>query len=118
MAVGKDALLRMHAGAFNAHDPQTLRAHHHGGVRCVMDGCLVAEGVDAVQEALLREFPEEVVTRVMDLDGEPVIVEWGGLEGREEPRAVVRLESHNDRVSLIRIDHDPRQAKRLGRPYT
>ncbi|MCA1818869.1 MAG: hypothetical protein ABR562_04845 [Thermoplasmatota archaeon] len=121
MTLGKDALLRMHAGAMNGHDPDSIITHYHHGCRCIRDGALVAEGPTAVRKALLEEFPvsDELIGRVMDLDGEPVLVEWGGLEGREVPRGILRLEAHGDRVMEVRIDHDPKTVKRLSiRPYT
>ena len=121
MATGKDALIRMHAGAMNGHDHESLASHYHTGVRCIRDGCLIGEGPDAVRKALLEEFAvnEEMIGRVMDLDGEKVVVEWGGPEGREAPRGVVRLEAHGDRVMEVRIDHDAKTVKRLAvRPFT
>jgi hypothetical protein len=121
MTSAHDALLRMHAGAMNGHDPDSILAHYHSGARCIRDGCLVGEGPEAVRKALLEEFAvnEEVIGRVMELDGEKVVVEWGGPEGREAPRGIVRLEARGDRVTEVRIDHDARAIKRLGiRPYT
>ena len=121
MTFAKYALLRMHAGAMNGHDPESIISHYHAGARCIRDGCLVGEGPEAVRKMLLEEFPAsaELVGRVMDLDGEAVLVGWGGAEGREEARGIVRLEAHGDRVMEVRIDHDAKAVRRLSiRPFS
>jgi hypothetical protein len=121
MPIGKDELIRIHAGALNGHDPESVMGHYHPGVRCIRDGCLVGEGRDAVRKAFLEEFAlnEELVGRVMEVDGEPVVVEWAGPEGREAPRAIVRLEAQAGRVTELRIERDARTVRRVGiRPFT
>jgi len=111
----------MHAGAMNGHDLDSIIHHYHAGARCIRDGQFMGEGPEMIRRALLEEFgaSEDCIGRVMELDGEPVVVEWGGVEGREQPRAIIRLEGHGDRVTLVRIDHDARTVRRVAiRPFT
>jgi hypothetical protein len=115
MSVGKAALLRVHAGAFNGHDVESILGHCLPAARCTLDGHSVGEGPEAVRRVLQAEYAthDELVGRVMEVNGEQVLVEWAGPEGRGEPRGIVRLEAQGDRVCGIHIDHDSAMVRRL-----
>jgi hypothetical protein len=111
----KEALLRVHAGAINAQDLDTILGHYYAASRCIRDGELVGEGPETVRQTLMEDFRGEgdLVGRVMRLDGEPILIEWGGLEGRGEPRTVVRIEARGDVVREVRIDRDAQAVRDL-----
>jgi hypothetical protein len=102
MNVGKEAILRVHAGCCNGHDVEGFLPHCMPQARMICDGLLVGEGHEAIRKTLSEEFGEGVVGRVMSVGGEPAMVEWSEAG---EPRAIVRLEAEGDRVSEIRIEH-------------
>lgn len=107
-------LLRVQAYAFNSRDAESLVQHATAHARAIRDGELMGEGPEALRRLLVQEYGEEnVVGRIMDLDGEPVLVEWAGPEGRREPRAVLRLAAARDRVTELSIDHDPDLVRRI-----
>ncbi|HLF16202.1 MAG TPA: nuclear transport factor 2 family protein [Candidatus Thermoplasmatota archaeon] len=100
--------------AFNGHDLEGLEAHVAQGAPCIRDGELLGEGPAAVRRALQEEYKlsEELVGRVMELDGEPVVVEWDG-EGWGRPIGVLRVAGEG-RITGLRIDHDERTVARLA----
>ncbi|HUR64137.1 MAG TPA: hypothetical protein VM241_06625 [Candidatus Thermoplasmatota archaeon] len=105
-------LLRVHAGALNGHDLDSLAGHYLPRTRLVRDGHLVGEGADALR-ALAEEYKGEVMGRVMDVDGQPALVAWSGPDGRGPATGVVRLRSQGGRVVEVRIDHDAGLIQRL-----
>ncbi|MFO1536119.1 MAG: hypothetical protein ABR586_10675 [Thermoplasmatota archaeon] len=111
MAADPDSLLRVHAGALNGHDLDSLAGHYLPRTRLVRDGRLVGEGPDALR-ALEEEYKGDVVGRVMEVEGQPAIVAWSG-EGRGHATNVVRLRSQGGRIVEVRIDHDLALMQRL-----
>lgn len=97
-------LARLHAGAMNGQDPESVAYLYRTDARIVRDGQVVGRGPEAAQ-ALLRSESLDRVAHVMELDGEPVIVEYAGPEGRREAVGVVRI-AGTDRVTEVRFDHD------------
>ncbi|HEX2065380.1 MAG TPA: hypothetical protein VHI93_01070 [Candidatus Thermoplasmatota archaeon] len=112
MAADPDSLLRVHAGALNGHDLDSLAGHYLPRTRLVRDGRPVGEGADALR-ALEEEYRGDVVGRVMEVDGHPALVAWSGPEGRGRATNVVRLRSHGGRIVEVRIDHDAELIQRL-----
>jgi hypothetical protein len=111
MAADPDSLLRVHAGALNGHDLDSLAGHYLPRTRLVRDGRLVGEGADALR-ALEEEYKGDVVGRVMEVEGQPAIVAWSG-EGRDRATNVVRLRAQGGRIVEVRIDHDLALMQRL-----
>lgn len=110
----KESLVRVHAGAFNAHDPALLGNTLLPSAPCWRDGEFLGEGAAGLRRAFEAEHQGgEVVGQVVQVDGEPMVVEWGGPEGRREPLGVLRLQSRGDRVSEVRFDHDAALVRRL-----
>lgn len=112
MAADPNSLLRVHAGALNGHDLDSLAGHYLPRTRLVRDGRLVGEGADALR-ALQEEYKGDVVGRVMDVEGQPALVAWSGPEGRGPATNVVRLRSQGGRIVEVRIDHDLALMQRL-----
>jgi hypothetical protein len=112
MPADPDSLLRVHAGALNGHDLDSLAGHYLPRTRLVRDGRLVGEGPDALR-ALAEEYAGEVVGRVMDVEGQPALVAWSGPDGRGPATGIVRLQSHGGRIVEVRIDHDAALIQRL-----
>lgn len=112
MPADPDALLRVHAGALNAHDLDSLAGHYLPRTRLVRDGRPAGEGREALR-ALIEEYRGEVVGRVMDVEGQPALVAWSGAEGHGPATGIVRLRSQGGRVVEVRIDHDSRLIERL-----
>lgn len=100
------ALFRKHAACGNSQDMAGLAGHYPATSRVVRDGQWVGEGPESVLAALSLEFAGGL-GRVVMVEGEPMLVQWGDPERLETPRAVVRLKAQGDRVSEVRIDHDP-----------
>ena len=105
-----------HVRAFNGHDVDTLASHAAPGARCIRDGELVGEGPQAVRRALLEEYKlsADLVGRLMELDGESVVVEWADEDGARRPVGVLRVQG-GPRITEFRIDHDPDVVDRLAR---
>lgn len=112
MPADPDALLRVHAGALNAHDLDSLAGHYSPRTRLLRDGRPAEQGTDALL-ALAEECRGEVVGRVMDVEGQPALVAWSGPDGRGPATGVMRLRSQGGRVVEVRIDHDARLIQRL-----
>ncbi|MEA3203703.1 MAG: hypothetical protein QOI63_1382 [Thermoplasmata archaeon] len=112
MPADPDSLLRVHAGALNGHDLDSLAGHYLPRTRLVRDGRLVGEGADALR-ALEDEYKGEVIGRIMDVEGHPALVAWSGPDGRGRATGIVRLRSHDGRVVEVRIDHDAALIQRL-----
>ena len=114
MQPDRTALLRVHGGAFNARDVDSLSGHYLPHARCICDGNLVGEGFEGMRQAVAAEHARgDIVGHLVDLDGEPCLVEMAGPEGRREPMGVLRLAWQGERVSELRIDHDAELARRL-----
>jgi hypothetical protein len=111
MPADPDALLRVHAGALNAHDLDSLAGHYLPRTRLLRDGRPAGEGPDALR-ALEQECSGDVVGRIMDVEGQPALVAWSG-EGRGTVKGIVRLRSQGDRIVEVRIDHDAKLIQRL-----
>ena len=107
------ALLRVHAGAVNGHVADSLAGHYLPQSRCIRDGELVGEGVDALR-ALQAEYGDDVLGRIMEVDGTPALVGWSGPEGQSAITSVVRMRSAGGRVLEVRIDHDAKLIERLA----
>ena len=112
MPADPDSLLRVHAGALNGHDLDSLAGHYLPRTRVLRDGLPVGEGPDALR-ALVEEYRGDVVGRVMQVDGQAALVGWSGPEGRGAATSVVRLRSSGGRVVEVRIDHDAELIRRL-----
>jgi len=111
MSFHHEALLRVHAGCCNGHEVDQLMGHYGPQSRAILDGRLVGEGPEGIRRALQKEFGSNMVSRVQHLEGEPVLVEYDA-EGHE-PRAVLRLEARDGRVTEVRIEHDADVVRRL-----
>jgi hypothetical protein len=110
----RESLVRVHAGAFNAHDSGLSANTVMPSAPCWRDGVLVGEGVVGLRAAFEAEHAtEDLFGQVLEVDGEPMVVEWRGPEGRREPLGVLRLQARGDRVSEVRIEHDAELARRL-----
>jgi hypothetical protein len=113
MPADPDSLLRVHVGALNGHDLESLAGHYMPQTRLLRDGLPVGEGPDALR-ALMEEYgAQDIVGRVMDVDGHPALVGWSG-EGRGTVTSIVRLRSQGGRVTEVRIDHDADLIRRLA----
>ncbi len=112
---GPRAFAEVQARAFNAHDSETLASHSYRGARILRDGHLVGEGRKALQAHLEAEFRDRPLafTRVLDLDGEPVLAEYTGDEGNEVVRGIISFKAFEGRVEELRIDHDEARLQRL-----
>lgn len=106
---------RVQACAFNGHDVEWLTACCAPDARCLRDGELVGEGPQAVRDGIEAEYrARDPVVRLLDVDGEPVLVECVGdgealrVEGR------VRFVVEADRVTEVHFDHAPSLVERLG----
>ncbi|MEA3190087.1 MAG: hypothetical protein QOD77_669 [Thermoplasmata archaeon] len=106
MDAARAALFRHHAACCNGQDTAALAGHYPASSRVVRDGEWVGEGPDSVLAALGREFAGGL-GRVLMVEGEPMLVQWSDPERLQVPYAVVRLKAQGDRVSEVRIDHDP-----------
>ncbi|MHB8633227.1 MAG: hypothetical protein ACYDBQ_04560 [Thermoplasmatota archaeon] len=117
MAADKEAILAVHSRAITGHDVETILDQAACSVRCVRDGNLVGEGREALRRTLEAEYVgrDGLVARIVDLDGEAVLVEFDGREGSREPRAVLHVDSANDRITEWRVDHDQDLVARLAR---
>jgi hypothetical protein len=110
----RTALVRVHGGAFNARDVESIAGHYLPHARCICDGHFVGEGIEGLRKAVAAEHERgEVVGHLVQVDGEACLVEMSGPEGRREPMGVLRLEMRGGRVSELRIDHDADLARRL-----
>ena len=110
----RTALVRVHGGAFNARDVESLSGHFLPHARCICDGHVVGEGMEGLRQAVAAEHARgEIVGHLVDLDGEACLVEMAGPEGRREPMGVLRFAVQGGRVSELRIDHDAELARRL-----
>src|SRR5438270_639125 len=111
MAADPRSLLRVHAGAINGHDLDSLAGHYLPRTRLLRDGRVAGEGPDALR-AIAEAFQGDTIGRVMDVEGQPALVAWSG-EGRGHATNVVRLRSEGDRIVEVRIDHDAGLIQRL-----
>jgi hypothetical protein len=107
MDAARAALFRKHQACCNGHDVGSLVGHYPATSRILRDGELVGEGADSVLKALEAEFPPGGMGRVVLVEGEPVLLQWSDAERLQRPNALVRLKHQGDRVSEVRIDHDP-----------
>lgn len=110
---------RVQACAFNGHDVEWLLSCCAPDARCLRDGELVGEGRDGVRDGIEAEYRDrDPVVRLLDVDGEPVLVECGrdGGDGGGDGRVqgTVRFIVEANRVTEVRIDHAPRVVERLG----
>ena len=70
---------RLQACALNGHDVEWLAACCAPDARCLLDGELLGEGPQAVRDGIEAEYrARDPVVRLLDVDGEPVLVECGG----------------------------------------
>jgi len=113
MPLGPRDLLAVHARAFNAQDLETLVGQYTAAARFIRDGKWVGEGHAAVRKGLEEEMSGAVHGRLLDIDGEPVLVEYTGEEGRDEPRGVIRFEVVGSQVAECRVDHGAAAVARL-----
>ncbi len=104
----------MQAKAITGHDLSTLAALAAPGARCMRDGEWVGDGPQAFRDALEAEFrlSDELVARVVDLDGGPAVVEYADSDGKPHPVGLLRVEG-GDQVTALRIDHDADLVRRL-----
>lgn len=112
----KHAILRVHACEFNAQDFDALPSMYAPRAVVFKDGQWLGEGPEAVSRVFKEECEcgEEVVERMALMDGDPVLVNWSGCEGRSRPRSVVRCRMEDGLLSEVRIDHDPRVLSRVA----
>ncbi len=112
---GPRAFAEVQARAFNAHDTETLASQSYRGARVLRDGHLVGEGRKALRAHLEAEFKDRPMafTRVLDLDGEPVLAEYTGDEGNPVVAGIIRFKAFQGRVEEMRIDHDAKTLSRL-----
>jgi len=108
-----NAFLRVQARAFNAKDVGTLVGHATAAARCIRDGEWLGEGPDAIRDGLEAEWRRGCVGRLLDVDGEPVLVEYDG-EGAGPAQGTIRFRFDGDRITECRIDHEPGLAGRVG----
>ncbi len=109
-----ESLARVHAGAFNAHDSGLLANTLLPSAPCWRDGVFVGEGAAALREVFEAEHDTaDLFGQVVQVDGESMMVEWVGPEGRREPLGVLRLQARGDRVSEVRVEHDVALVRRL-----
>lgn len=122
MVSDKEALLSVHSRAITAHDVETIVGHAHQTVRCMCDGRWMGEGTDVLRRALEAEYVGRgpLVGRVMDLDGEPVVVAFEAPESGAgpRPRGVMRFNSTGQGVTECRIEHGSDLVDRLARSAT
>lgn len=111
MVTDKEALLRIHASCCNGQSVDQLMGHYTPQTRTLLDGCLVGEGHEGVRRALAREFEAGTISRVEELDGEPVLVEYDAERG--QPKAVLRMEARGGRVVEVHIDHREKAMRQL-----
>ncbi len=112
---GPRAFAEVQARAFNAHDTETLASQAFRGARVLRDGRLVGEGRGALRAQLEAEFRDRPMAfaAVRDLDGEPVLAEYGGDERDPVVQGVIRFRAFAGRVEELRIDRDRRLLSRL-----
>jgi len=113
------SLARVQARAFNGRDVEWLLSCCAPDARCLRDGELVGEGRAGVRDGIEAEYRDrDPVVRLLDVDGEPVLVECGGdggdRRGGERVQGLVRFVVEADRVTEVRIDHAPGVVERLG----
>ncbi len=114
MSSVKESLLRVHCGAFNAHDTALVANTLLPSAPCWRDGTFIGEGASGLRRAFEVEHASgEIFAQVLEVEGEPMVVEWRGPEGRREPLGVLRLQAQGDRVSEVRIEHDSETVRRL-----
>lgn len=113
MLFDADAVAKVHASAFNAHDMQTLLNHYATTARVLRDGRLVGEGRDAVQRQVEAEYHPGGYVQVRHLDGEPVLAECHGNPEHPDIDAIIRLHHTGAFLDEVRIDHDPALMARL-----
>lgn len=120
MASDKEALLAVHSRALTAHDVDTIVGHAHQAVRCMCDGQWMGEGPDVLRKAIEAEYVgrDPLVGRIMDLDGEPVLVAFEASETGHKPHGVMRFHSSAQRITECRIEHQPDLVDRLARSAT
>jgi ketosteroid isomerase-like protein len=109
-------LLRVHASAINGRDVESLVAHATPDAACFCDGQWVGEGPEAVRAMLEAEYTlhNDLIARVDEHNGEPVIVEFGP-DGQDRHATVrIRGDRHDGRIREIRLDHLDRPAMRDG----
>ncbi len=101
----------MHAGALNGHEPDSLAGHYLPRTRVLLDGLPIGEGHDALR-ALADEYRGDVVGRIMRIEGAAALVGYSD-EGRGPATGIIRLQSNEGRITVVRIDHDAEQIRRL-----
>jgi len=108
-----EAVARVQASAFNAHDMDTFLNQYATRARVLRDGHWVGEGRSAVQRGMEAEYHEGSYVQVRHLDGEPVLAECHGDPEHPDYEGVIRLHHVGDFVDEVRIDHDPGMLVRL-----
>ena len=113
MPFASEALMRVHLSAFNGGDPESLLPHYTRGSLVIQDGRLAGEGQAAIHNILRQERGPEVVAQMVDVGGQPTIVEWSGPEGHRRPTGVVHLRMVGDRVGELHVDHREATIRRV-----
>ncbi len=106
----------VHARALNAHDVDLVATNAYRHARIIKDGHYLGEGRQALCKALTEES-EGFISRVVELDGEPVIAEYCGDEGNEIVQGIVQFKRFEGRVEEIRIDHDADRLRRVPQTW-
>ncbi len=99
-----DDWVAMQARAFNGHDLDTLLTGCVPLTRCVRDGEVLGEGIEAVRDGIEAEYRSgNPVVRVLTLNGEQILAECPP-EGRSVA-GVLRFERDQHHVVAVHIDH-------------